>query len=119
MHSTVVGETSEDISVILANTFPPASVTGAPKYRAVQVIEELEPHPRGYYCGTAGFIQEKGDFLLSVLIRTAYGGGSELSYFAGCGIVWDSEPEKEWKELLLKVRAFFNRIGISWSPSSP
>ena len=108
MHSTVMGRTRDPLSEIIAGTFPPASVTGAPKYRAVQIIDELEPHARGYYCGSAGFVQGNGDFTLSVLIRTAYGGGSELSYFAGCGIVWDSDPEREWKELLLKTRAFWS-----------
>ncbi|WP_457600509.1 chorismate-binding protein, partial [Hydrogenivirga sp.] len=92
---------------IVGETFPPASVTGAPKHRAVQVIDELEPHSRDYYCGAAGFVRENGDFTLSVLIRTAFGGGSRLSYFAGCGIVWDSDPDREWKELLLKTRAFY------------
>ena len=106
MHSTVVGETEEDLTEILLATFPPASVTGAPKFRAVQIIDELEPHPRGYYCGTAGFLKRNGDFTLSVLIRTAYGGGSKVSYFAGCGIVWDSDPDKEWSELILKTKAF-------------
>lgn len=107
MHSTVEGETGENFPRIIRETFPPASVTGAPKHRAVQVIDELEPHPRGYYCGAAGFVRKGQDFTLSVLIRTAFGSGSELSYFAGCGIVWDSDPKKEWEELLLKVRAFY------------
>ncbi len=107
MHSTVVGETDMGLPHILRETFPPASVTGAPKVRAVQVIEELEPHPRGYYCGAAGFVKGNGDFTLSVLIRTAYGGGSRLSYFAGCGIVWDSDPRRELEELHLKVKAFY------------
>ncbi len=107
MHSTVVGETEENLVKILQATFPPASVTGAPKFRAVQIIDQLEPHPRGYYCGTAGILRKNGDFTLSVLIRTAYGGGSRVSYFAGCGIVWDSDPDREWEELLLKTKAFF------------
>ncbi len=106
MHSTVVGETEESLVKILRATFPPASVTGAPKFRAVQIIEELEPHPRGYYCGVAGIVKKSGDFTLSVLIRTAYGGGSRVSYFAGCGIVWDSDPDREWEEFLLKTKAF-------------
>jgi len=110
MHSTVEGETDLSLPEILGETFPPASVTGAPKRRAVEVIEELEPHPRGYYCGAAGFVRENGDFVLSVLIRTAFGGGGRVTYHAGCGIVWDSDPVKEWEELLLKVRAFKERI---------
>ncbi len=107
MHSTVEGQTHSDLRTILEATFPPASVTGAPKRRAVQIIDELEPHARGYYCGTAGFVWKGGDFTLSVLIRTAFGGGSDISYFSGCGIVWDSKPEREWEELLLKQKAFY------------
>ncbi len=107
MLSTVEGETDMELPKIISETFPPASVTGAPKRRAVQIIDELEPHPRGYYCGIGGFVKRNGEFTLSVLIRTAYGRGSDLSYFAGCGIVWDSDPERELKELYLKVKAFY------------
>jgi len=106
MHSTVVGKTERSLKEILRAVFPPASVTGAPKKRAVEIIEELEPHPRTYYCGTAGLVFPNGDFTLSVLIRTAVGREGELKYFAGCGIVWDSEEERELQELKLKVKAF-------------
>ncbi len=106
MHSTVVGETEKSFKEILLNTFPPASVTGAPKKRAVEIIDELEPHARSYYCGSAGLIFPNGDFKLSVLIRTAIGNEDKLSYYAGCGIVWDSDPEKELREMYLKVKAF-------------
>ena len=107
MHSTVVGRTDKSLPEIIKATFPPASVTGAPKRRAVEIINELEPHARGYYCGAGGLVDESGNFTLSVLIRTAYGVEDKLSYFAGCGIVWDSDPVKEWEELLLKTRAFY------------
>lgn len=107
MHSTVVGISERNIDEIIYNAFPPASVTGAPKIKAVEVIDSLEPHPRGYYCGCAGFVMPNGNFTLSVLIRTAYGRGKQLSYFAGCGIVWDSDPEIELKEMYLKVKAFY------------
>ncbi len=111
MHSTVEAETEESLINILKATFPPASVTGAPKKRAVEIIDLLEPHARGYYCGCAGFI--KGDeFTLSVLIRTAYGRGNNISYFSGCGIVWDSDPEKEYREMLLKIKAFYNKLDV-------
>lgn len=110
MHSTVEGNTDKSIIEILQATFPPASVTGAPKRKAVEMIELLEPHARSYYCGCAGLIKNKTDFTLSVLIRTAIGMGSVLSYYAGCGIVWDSEPEGELGELYLKVKAFCPEI---------
>lgn len=92
---------------IMKATFPPASVTGAPKRKAVEIIDCLEPHSRGYYCRAAGLVKNETDFTLSVLIRTAVGIGKSLSYYAGCGIVWDSIPEKELEELYLKVKAFY------------
>lgn len=106
MHSTVEAITDKEIIDIIRATFPPASVTGAPKRKAVEIIEGLEPHPRSYYCGCAGLLSPDGGFVLSVLIRTAIGNGNRLSYYAGCGIVWDSEPEKELAELYLKMKAF-------------
>lgn len=107
MHSTVEGLTYSSIADVIKGTFPPASVTGAPKRKAVEIIDLIEPHFRGYYCGAAGLMKESGDFTLSVLIRTAIGMGKKLSYYAGCGIVWDSSAEKEIKELYLKVKAFY------------
>jgi len=86
--------------------FPPASVSGAPKVRALQAISELEDADRGPYCGALGWwrpgAQPGGDF--SVLIRTAVAAGGRLSLRVGAGIVWDSEPEREWQETLLKAR---------------
>ncbi len=104
--SEVRGETDKDFKEIILNTFPPASVTGAPKRRAVEVIDELEPFARGYYCGSGGILFPNGDFKLSVLIRTAVGSGERISYFAGCGIVWDAIPEMEKDEMHLKKEAF-------------
>ncbi|HIQ49372.1 MAG TPA: anthranilate synthase component I family protein [Aquifex aeolicus] len=106
MVSTVVGRTKKDFKNIVKNTFPPASVTGAPKKRAVEIIDLLEPFPRTYYCGSGGLIFPNGDFKLSVLIRTAIGKKEKLSYYAGCGIVWDSIPKKEVEEMHLKGEAF-------------
>ncbi len=109
MHSTVKGITDSDFKEIIKATFPPASVTGAPKTKAVEIINILEPHARGYYCGCAGLIRNETDFTFSVLIRTAVGLDKELSYYAGCGIVWDSHPEKELDELYLKIKAFYRK----------
>lgn len=106
MHSTVKGITDRDISEILLSTFPPASVTGAPKKRAVEIINELEPFSRSYYCGAGGLVLSEESFTLSVLIRTAVGKGKKVHYYAGCGIVWDSVEEREVKEMHLKVEAF-------------
>ncbi|AAC07173.1 chorismate-binding protein [Aquifex aeolicus] len=106
MHSTVKGITDKSLSEILSSTFPPASVTGAPKRRAVEIIDELEPFSRSYYCGSGGLVFSEEDFTLSVLIRTAIGRGDRLYYYAGCGIVWDSVEERETEEMHLKVEAF-------------
>ncbi|MFN5495841.1 MAG: chorismate-binding protein, partial [bacterium] len=100
---------------LLAATFPPGSVTGAPKVRAMQIIDELEDHERGFYCGAIGFISKSGDCGLSVAIRTAQvgpeAGGGDLPptrsvvYHAGCGIVADSDPMAEVAETHAKARA--------------
>ncbi len=107
MHSTVEALTESNFIDIIYSAFPPASVTGAPKRKAVEIINILEKHPRSYYCGCAGVINKNGDFSLSVLIRTAIGKSCNLSYYAGCGIVWDSDPKKELEELYLKMKAFY------------
>jgi para-aminobenzoate synthetase component 1 len=93
------------LAALLAATFPPASVTGAPKVRALQAIAELEGEGRGPYCGS--FLAwepgtPRGD--LSVLIRTAVVAGGRLSARVGAGIVWDSDPAREWEETLWKAR---------------
>ncbi len=104
--STVISESTKNFREIIEATFPPASVTGAPKKRAVEIIKELEPHSRELYCGTVGLIYPDGNFTANVSIRTAILIKNRLSYYAGGGIVWDSIGEKEWKEVLLKVKAF-------------
>lgn len=90
---------------ILQATFPPGSVTGAPKRRAMEIIDELEPHLRGPYCGAIGFFEPSGDFTLSVAIRVIVNEGNEGMFWAGGGIVWDSVPDQEYEETLIKSRA--------------
>jgi anthranilate/para-aminobenzoate synthase component I len=101
---------------LLAATFPPGSVTGAPKVRAMQIIDELEDHERGFYCGAIGFVSRSGDCGLSVAIRTAQVGAEargadgapptrSVVYHAGCGIVADSDPLAEVAETHAKARA--------------
>ncbi|MEI7657413.1 MAG: anthranilate synthase component I family protein [Phycisphaerae bacterium] len=85
--------------------FPCGSVTGAPKARAMQVIEELETTPRGFYCGSMGFIGDDGAMRLNVAIRTATFTQGIISYSVGAGIVADSNPDTEWDETLVKARA--------------
>lgn len=85
--------------------FPGGSVTGAPKVRAMQIIEELEPSPRGPYCGACGVIADQGWMRLNVAIRTALFEAGSLSYSVGAGIVAESDPAQEWEETLVKARA--------------
>lgn len=94
------------LAALMAATFPPASITGAPKVRALRAIAELEKVARGPYCGALGWWQPgprpRGDF--SVLIRTALVAAGRLSLSVGAGIVWDSDPAREWEETVLKGR---------------
>ena len=87
---------------LVAATFPPGSITGAPKIRAMQVIEALEPTPRGPYCGALGFVSDHGRFAFNVSIRTLTvaprGASKAVTYAVGCGIVADSDPEAERQE---------------------
>jgi para-aminobenzoate synthetase component I len=109
MVSTVSGTLRGPISAgdLLAATFPSGSITGAPKIRATEIIDELEPGPRGWYTGALGWIDASGDCDLNVAIRTAVARGGALTYHAGSGIVADSRPEAERAECLLKASAFF------------
>ena len=112
MESTINGKLKDDISFkdIIYCVFPPGSVTGAPKKRSIEIIDELEGHYRGPYCGCAGIIKPNGDFTLSVSIRTAVMRNEEIYYWAGSGIVYDSDPGSEYLETLLKSRAFLSSI---------
>jgi len=89
---------------LLAATFPPGSVTGAPKLAALDAIARLEPVPRGVYCGAAGWVDaETGDGDLNVAIRTFWVEDDCLHLGTGGGITWDSTPEGEWQETELKA----------------
>ncbi len=100
------------IDRVIGNMFPPGSVTGAPKRRVLEIIDELEPHYRGPYCGAAGLFFPNGDFTLSVGIRLLVTEGSRATFWAGGGIVWDSDPEKEYDETLLKSRVIKKALGL-------
>jgi anthranilate/para-aminobenzoate synthase component I len=108
MVSTVRGRVRAEVDLheLLALTFPPGSVTGAPKERVMRAIGELEAAPRGLYTGCMGFVDRAGGCSLSVAIRTALVEGDVVSYFAGGGIVADSLPESELRETELKAQLF-------------
>jgi len=106
----------QDVFDLLAASFPPGSVTGAPKVRAMEIISELEGEPRGAYCGALGWIDmDRGDMDLNVMIRTAAlrrdDGKWRASLRSGGGIVADSEPVAEYEETLTKVSALRRALG--------
>lgn len=98
--STVTGKLAPEKTAIdlLRDCFPGGSVTGAPKLRAMEIIEELEPHCRGLYCGAIGYISFDGDMDTNIAIRTAVHSNGEIRFWAGGGIVADSELQKEYRE---------------------
>jgi anthranilate/para-aminobenzoate synthase component I len=83
--------------------FPGGSISGAPKKRALEIISELEPHPRGLYTGALGYFGFDGESQFNIVIRTAVQAGGEISFHAGAGIVADSVPELEYEETLHKA----------------
>ncbi|MGE9290942.1 MAG: aminodeoxychorismate synthase component I [Puniceicoccales bacterium] len=99
------------ISDLFAATFPGGSITGAPKSRAMEIIRELEPDPRGAYCGTIGFLSAGGVSRWSIAIRTMEVVGAQVEFGVGAGIVWDSDPESEFEETLHKARKMFASLG--------
>ncbi|MGP3933859.1 chorismate-binding protein [Nonomuraea sp. KM88] len=89
---------------LFAATFPPGSVTGAPKSSAVRIINELEPAPRGPYCGAVGWVDaDRRTAALAVGIRTFWLAGGEIRFGTGAGITWGSDPGREWHETELKA----------------
>ena len=89
---------------LLAATFPPGSVTGAPKIRALEVIAELEPVPREVYCGAFGFVDgDRRRARLAVAIRTFFGDADRIRFGTGAGITYSSDPAAEWDETELKA----------------
>ena len=90
---------------VLKATFPAGTVSGAPKVRAMEVIDELEPVKRGIYAGAAGYIGFHGDMDLAITIRTGVIKDGQLHVQAGAGIVADSNPDSEWQETLNKAKA--------------
>lgn len=97
----------ENLASILKNTFPMGSMTGAPKIRAMQLIEQFENHRRGLYSGSLGYLKPNGDFDFNVVIRSLqYNAQTKyLSYMVGSAITIDSVPENEYGECLLKAKA--------------
>ena len=110
--STVTGELRPDRDAIdlLRGAFPGGSITGAPKLRAMQIIEELEPHRRGVYCGAIGYIGYDGNMDLNIAIRTMVMSRGEIRFWAGGGIVADSSMEDEYQETFDKAAAMLKLL---------
>lgn len=92
---------------VLRATFPAGTVTGAPKVRAMEIIDELERSRRGPYAGSVGYIDRQGNLEMCIAIRTLAQRGKNISVQAGCGIVYDSKPAKEYEETVNKAQALF------------
>ncbi|WP_111265545.1 anthranilate synthase component I [Marilutibacter maris] len=95
---------------VLRATFPAGTVSGAPKIRALEIIRELEPIRRNIYSGAVGYIGWHGDADTAIAIRTAVIQDGRLYVQAGAGIVYDSDPQKEWEETMNKGRALFRAV---------
>ncbi|MBL4834816.1 MAG: aminodeoxychorismate synthase component I [Pseudomonas sp.] len=110
--SSVTGvlDASHDALDLLAASFPGGSITGAPKIRAMQIIEELEPVRRSLYCGSIGYIGCEGQMDLNIAIRSLVHQDDRLYCWGGGGIVADSEGEAEYQETLTKVRVLMKAL---------
>ena len=110
--SNVVGRKRKGVSSldVLRAAFPAGTVSGAPKVRAMEIIEELEPVRRGTYAGAVGYVSFDGNLDTCITIRTAYVEDDVVRIGAGAGIVADSEPEAEWRETMNKAKALFAAV---------
>ena len=117
--STISGELNEDtpFSQILEATFPMGSMTGAPKRRVMELIEQYEPSARGIFSGSVGYKSPDGDFDFNVVIRSILYNQTRryLSYQVGSGITFYSDPEREWEECLLKAEAIRKVLALEFS----
>ena len=113
--SNVTGKVLDGMSAIdaLRATFPAGTVSGAPKVRAMEIIDEFEPVKRGVYAGAVGYLSWSGNMDTAIAIRTAVIKDNTLHIQAGAGIVYDSIPELEWKETMNKARAIFRAVAMA------
>ncbi len=113
--SNVIGRLQQGMTAIdvLRATFPAGTVSGAPKIRAMEIIDELEPVKRGVYSGAVGYLSWSGNMDTAIAIRTAVIKDQTLHIQAGAGVVADSVPELEWKETMNKGRAVFRAVAMA------
>jgi para-aminobenzoate synthetase component 1 len=125
--STVRGELRDDVgwSEVLGATFPPGSVTGAPKSSALRIIDEVETASRGPYCGAVGWVDaESRTAELAVAIRTFWLSEDVLRFGTGAGITWGSDADREWDETELKAERLLavasgRTAGAAWKAGRP
>jgi anthranilate synthase component 1 len=110
--SNVVGKLSKGLNFTdaLKATLPAGTLSGAPKIRAMEIINELEPSSRGIYGGAIGYISWNGNIDTAIAIRTAVIRDNKIHVGAGAGIVADSDPEKEWEECVQKSKVFLDAM---------
>jgi len=113
--SNVTGKLKDKLSAmdVLRATFPAGTVSGAPKIRAMEIIDELEPVKRGVYSGAVGYLSWNGNMDTAIAIRTAVIKNKTLYIQAGAGIVYDSIPQNEWDETMNKGRAIFRAVAMA------
>ncbi len=113
--SNVEGRIQPDMTAfdVIRATFPAGTVSGAPKIRAMEIIDELEPVKRGIYSGAVGYVSWSGNMDTAIAIRTAVIKDGKLYIQAGAGIVYDSVPENEWAETMNKGRAIFRAVALA------
>jgi anthranilate synthase component 1 len=115
--SRVVGNLRDDCNCYdaLRAVFPAGTVSGAPKVRAMEIIEEFEPTRRGPYAGAVGYFSYNGNADFAITIRTLIANGDKAHIQVGAGIVADSDPEREWYETEHKAQALIKALEISGS----
>jgi anthranilate synthase component 1 len=113
--SNVRGELASGLGMfdVLKATFPAGTLTGAPKIRAMEIIDELEPHRRGLYGGAVGYLSYTGNLDLAIAIRTLVTRGDLITVQAGAGLVYDSDPQKEYEETVNKARAVLRAVALA------
>jgi para-aminobenzoate synthetase component I len=119
--STVEGRLRPDVThfAALASTFPGGSITGAPKFRAMEIIDELEQVARGPYCGCIGYLGFNRESQLNIAIRTAVCQAGRAHFHVGAGIVADSNPAAEYEETLAKALGFMAALEIDQPAPQP
>jgi anthranilate synthase component 1 len=113
--SQVVGELRDELESFdaLRSVFPAGTVSGAPKVRAMEIINELEPSQRGPYAGAVGYFSYNGNADFAITIRTLFANKNQAYLQAGAGIVADSIPEREWIETENKIKALMRALETS------